>query len=210
MKKDITSIFENKKIAQKIQKKLPYLFQLAELDNSRNGKLGMEIGSTRERIITALMMSYFGEKNVDTLTPITEAETDVHVFGEPVSIKTASGKKLNGVKLIWTVDRQKVLEFAKKYKPSCDMVLAHINWGSKGGLYLLSKDIQNEILTKLGREVYIKLPKQGTNPRGVELSAVALDKLMTHSNTKKIEIDWIREDIKHNSYDVWVERWNEK
>src|SRR3989344_2987386 len=184
MKKDINSIFKDKKTTQKIQKKLPYLFQLAELDNSRNGKLGMEIGSTRERIVTALLMSYFGEKNVDTLTPITEAETDVHVFKEPVSIKTASGKKLNCVKLIWTVDRKKVLEFAKNYKPSCDMILAHINWGSKGGFYLLSKNIQNEILSKLGREVYIKLPKQGTNPRGVELSAIALDKLMNHPKSK--------------------------
>ena len=31
-------------------------FQLAEIDNSRDGKLSMEIGSARERIITALLI----------------------------------------------------------------------------------------------------------------------------------------------------------
>ena len=50
MSKKIYEIFEEKKLIEKIKKKLPYLFQLAEIDNSRDGKLGMEIGSARERI----------------------------------------------------------------------------------------------------------------------------------------------------------------
>ncbi len=58
----IDKIFHNLDIITKIQNKLPKLFQLAELDNSRDGKLGMEIGSSRERIIIALLMYQFGEK----------------------------------------------------------------------------------------------------------------------------------------------------
>ena len=39
--------------------------------------------------------------------PITEPEVDVRLFGEPLSIKTISGRKPSGVKLIWTVDAEK-------------------------------------------------------------------------------------------------------
>ena len=64
MKKTILELFEDKKLIQKIKEKLPYLFQLAEVDNSRDGKLGMEIGSARERIVIALLIYKFGEDNV--------------------------------------------------------------------------------------------------------------------------------------------------
>jgi hypothetical protein len=40
----LAEIFEDK-----IRKRLPYLFQLAELESSRAGKIGMEVGSLREK-----------------------------------------------------------------------------------------------------------------------------------------------------------------
>ncbi|MBY0379589.1 MAG: ThaI family type II restriction endonuclease, partial [Burkholderiales bacterium] len=82
----ITSLFQDLGIINKIREKLPTLFQLAELDNSRDGKLGMEIGSARERIVIALLIYQFGEENVITNIPITQNETDVIVFNEPISI----------------------------------------------------------------------------------------------------------------------------
>jgi len=45
MTKKIYELFDEKYLIKKIKEKLPYLFQLAEIDNSRDGKLGMEIGS---------------------------------------------------------------------------------------------------------------------------------------------------------------------
>ena len=93
---------------------MPTLFQLAEIDSSRAGKIGMEIGSVRERIIIALLIYRFGEENVKSDIPITKPETDVILFGKPVSIKTITGN-LGGVKLIWTVDAKKALDFSKNY-----------------------------------------------------------------------------------------------
>ena len=209
MNKSIYSIFEDSAIVEKIKKKLPYLFQLVEMDNSRDGKLGMEIGSARERIIIALLIYKFGPEDIKTNIPITKTETDAMVFDKPLSIKTISGEKINGVKLIWTVDPKKALEFSKSYKPTCDIILIQINWDNIGYFYLLPKEVQEEILEKLGRKKYIKLPKRGTNPRGVELSSKALDQLTSHPKTKKIEVLWKREDIKYNSYDRWVDYWNE-
>ena len=44
-------IFKDRKIVEKIKKRLPYLFQLAELESSRAGKIGMEVGSPDGLII---------------------------------------------------------------------------------------------------------------------------------------------------------------
>ena len=63
-------IFEDEKLVGKIKTRLPYLFQLAELESSRAGKIGMEVGSLRERIIVALLIYKFGEENVETEIPI--------------------------------------------------------------------------------------------------------------------------------------------
>ncbi|CAD7773092.1 MAG: Restriction endonuclease ThaI [Candidatus Methanoperedenaceae archaeon GB50] len=107
MSSRLMEIFEDAKLVNRIKNKLPYLFQLAELESSRAGKIGMEVGSLRERIIISLLIYKFGEANVETEIPITEPEVDVKLFGEPISIKTITGKGFSGVKLIWTVDAQK-------------------------------------------------------------------------------------------------------
>lgn len=211
MAKRIHEIFDEESLIKKINNKLPYLFQLAEIDNSRDGKLGMEIGSARERILIALLIYKFGEENVKTDIAITQSEIDVIVFDEPISIKTVTNKKVVGVKLIWTVDAQKAIEFINQYSPECDILFAHINWDNKGALYLLSKESQKEVLKEFGKEFYFKLPKAGTNPRGVEISNNAINKLVEHPMTKKIIINWKRDEtIKYNSYNRWVEEWKEE
>ena len=204
---DVLNIFSDDNTIKKIQSKLPYLFQLAEVDNSRDGKLGMEIGSTRERIIIALLIHKFGEENVKTDNAITQTEVDVIAFDNAISIKTITGKRINGIKLIWTVDSIKAKLFTTEYYPGCDMILVHINWGGIGYFYYIPQIVQIETLTSLGRDRYFNLPKQGTNPRGVEMSRAAIDEIVTNSGISKIEIDWIRKDIKYNPYERWVDHW---
>ena len=112
---DLTSrlaeIFEDKELIYKIKKHLPYLFQLADLESSRAGKIGMEVGSLREKILVALLLYKFGGENVETEIPITEPEVDIRLFGCPISIKTITG--MGGVKIVWTVDAQKARSFVK-------------------------------------------------------------------------------------------------
>ncbi len=176
-KMDITELFKDLRIVSRIQQKLPALFYLAELDSSRAGKVGMEVGSLREKIIIALLMYKFGPSNVDTNIPITEPEVDAKLSGVPLSIKTITGKYLSGVKLIWTVDATQAKLFRQNYYPLCDMILVRINWGSTSPMYLFPRDIQRQVLHKIGRDEYITLPKAGTNPRGVEISKKALENL---------------------------------
>lgn len=206
MSQYLNQLFSDKIIIRRVQEKMPDLFQLAEIDSSRAGKLGMEVGSVRERIIIALLIYKFGEKNVKTDIPITEAEIDVILFNQPISIKTISGD-LGGIKLIWTVDSQKALQFRKNYKPQYDLLLANINWGKKSSFYYIPKEDQVKAFNRIGKKKYIKLPKKGTNPRGVEITKEAVEVLIKMRGTMKIDINWKRREVDYDVYDRWVDLW---
>jgi len=203
----LAEMFEDAKLVEKIRRQLPYMFQLAELESSRAGKTGMEVGSVREKILIALLIYKFGEENVGTEIAITEREVDVKLFGQPVSIKTITG--LGGVKIIWTVDAQKSREFRESYTPKCDTLLALIRWDGYGGLYYIPLEAQHKIFRALGTNGYIKLPKEGTNPRGVEYTKEALVKLLKDSDTKEIEIEYRKTKIEFNAYKRWVDLWRQ-
>jgi len=111
--------------------------------------------------------------------------------------------------LVWTVDAEKAKDFRKKYKPKCDILLIHINWNSIDGFYYIPLSAQLEVFKNLGRDNYIKLPKLGTNPRGIEISKDALSSLANHPSTRKIEIRWKRRKIKYDPYKRWIEYWKE-
>jgi len=206
-------LFDDNLIVKRVKNKLPHLFQLAELESSRNGKIGMEIGSVRERILIALLMYKFGIDIVDPDIPITAPEVDVIVQGTPLSIKTmtTNSDKWSSVKLIWTVDAQKALEFKNKYTPSCDILMAKIHWNGNGKLLLFSKESQIAILNKIGRDKYIKLPKENTNARGVEISPEALGLLEKCEDTRCIDINFAREKIDYREvYTKWLDAWREE
>ncbi len=202
-------MFEDEVLKTKIKKRLPYLYRVAELESSRAGKIGMQVGSVRESIIIALLIYKFGESNVKTDIPIIEPEVDVELFGHPISIKTITGTGFSGVKLIWTVDSQKAREFLENYSPRCDILLVQIVWKSKGGFYYIPLETQERLFEKIGRERYIKLPKPGTNPRGVEISKEALSSLVLDEESKVIEIDWQKSEIDYHPYKRWVDYWKE-
>lgn len=217
MNSRVIEIFEDMILIGRIKRKLPHLFSIAELESSRAGKIGMEVGSTREKILIALLIYKFGERNVETQIPITEPEMDARLFGQSLSIKTITGN--GGVKVIWTVDAPKALEFFESYIPTCDILLAQIKWDMEesdikndvhpGGLFLIPINVQKRILSRIGKGKYLKLPKVGTNPRGVEISKDGLMMLLQDKDTKCIEIIWRHSEIEYNPYKRWVDYWKE-
>ena len=117
----------------------------------------------------------------------------------------------NSVKLIWTVDAQKAIEFKKTYVPSCDMMVAKICWNGEGKLLLFSKETQCTILNQIGRDRYIKLPRENTNARGVEITAEALELLEGADDTRCIKINFTREEIDYREvYTKWLDAWHEE
>ncbi len=169
----------------------------------------MEIGSVRERIIIALLMTKFGAPNVKVDIPITETEIDVIVHGHPLSIKTISGARIGGVKAVWTVDAQKARAFVAGYKPKYDILLVQVNWAGRGIFAYIPLMVQEEVFSALGRDRYFSLPKLNTNPRGVEFSKEAMACLSSHPDTQRIEVDWVRPIEKYNQYQRWLDYWSE-
>lgn len=206
----LSEIFNDELLINKIQRKLPYFFKLVELEFSKAGKVGMEVGSAREKILIALLIYKFGEEKVSTDVAVNQSEVDVILDKTPISIKTVSGKSLTGIKLIWTVDREKLNQFVKNYRPSCDMLVVHVNWGGEGALYYVPLEVQERVFQCLGASRYIKLPKQGTNPRGAELSREATRIILGDEEVKKIVITWQQQEIDFKPYQRWVEMWREE
>lgn len=111
------------------------------------------------------------------------------------------------MKIIWTVDPQQASKFSRDYLPTCDVLLAQVNWGDIGGLFLFPNIAQLDVLEQIGRHRYIKLPKPGTNPRGVEISAEALSLLSGHSQSRIIPIHWNKLAVEYDPYDRWLDLW---
>lgn len=210
-------LLEDEALCVKIQRKLPMLFYLAEQQASRAGRVGMEVGTLREQILIALLIYKFGEENVQ-VDPITKTEVDVRLFGQPLSIKTVTTKSESApaVKVVWTVDWARVDEFAKQYSPRCDLLLAIVRWEAEGGLYIVPLEVQEEVFRELGRDHYLKVPRRGTNPRGVELSKQAVRKLLDHHKTRKLAIHWTRPSettgrkLQLAPYERWLRYWQEE
>jgi len=104
---------------------------------------------------------------------------------------------------------KKAKEFSESYYPHCDILLVQINWNDIGEFYYVPLDVQKRIFDRLGRKNYIKLPKPGTNPRGVEITKEALSGLIKDSMSKKIVINWQKTKIEFDPYKRWVELWSE-
>jgi len=51
-------------------------------------------------------------------------------------------------------------------------------------------EAQKRLFDKVGKEEYIKLPKPGTNPRGVEITKEALSSLVEDKNLKTLKDCW--------------------
>jgi len=205
----LIEIFEDEKLIERIKRRLPYLFQIAEIESSRAGRVGMEVGSLREKALVALLIHKFGEDNVETEIPITKPEIDVKLFGKPISIKTITSKGFSGVKISWTVDAQRSKEFRENYFPHFDILFVRIDWDAMGGFYYIPSEVQGKLFKEMGKENYIKLPKPGTNPRGIEITKEALSCLVENEETKIIEIFWQKSEIDYSPYERWVDYWDE-
>lgn len=205
---ELNELFSDAIIISKIKNKLPKMFQIAEIESSRAGKIGMEIGSLREKIIIALLITKYGQNRVNSDIYITTPEIDVLLDGKPISIKTITGK--GRVKVVWTVDAKSSENFINNYSPKCDMILVQIFWNSsKGGFYFIPLETQKDIFNKVGRYKFLTMPKVGTNSRGIGYSKDTLEMLISHPLTKRIEINWVKEKIEHDLYKRWIEYWNQ-
>ena len=166
---------------ERIIKVLPTLFNMVELENRRGKRLGMEVGTARERVLISLFMYIYGNDKIK-FPPSTSPELDVWVNGHSVSIKTKSTSGLSGVKLVWTVDWDAIDDFLDAYRPASDLLYVNILWNKTGSFSLIPQRVQAQTLQEIGIDRYTKVPPRGTNPRGIEISSEALGLILQHAH----------------------------
>ena len=202
-------IFTSVEFQDLIKSKLPKLFEIAEVESTRGGKIGMEVGILRERVLTSFFISKVGEDNVDSDSSATENSKDVQVNGDDISIKTFTGSGYSGVKIFWTSDTESAKRVMDTYTPKFDLIVANINWGSnKGGLYYVDKQTQRQVMDSVGRNKFLKI-SSGSNNRGITYGTDVLKRLLNHENSLKIEIDCVKTNEKFNIFERWVKLINE-
>jgi hypothetical protein len=95
----ITNLFTDQETVTRIQTRLPELFYFAELESSRAGKVGMEVGSARERILIALLIYKFGKENVETNIPITQPRSRCECIWRAYIYKNNDWQKIRKCKI---------------------------------------------------------------------------------------------------------------
>lgn len=195
--------FNNEYFTLLVQNNLPTLFKKAEIESMRGGKIGMEVGVLRERILTSLLIKSFGEKNVKCDFSSTDSSKDTQVFEDLLSIKTFMNNGYNGIKIFWASDNKTVKKAVEQYVPQNHFLISNINWGSnKGGLYLINLETQMELFNSIGVENYLKV--NNGNNRGISIQTDVLKQLLSHKNTKKIIIDWGEPKLNYNIFERWI------
>jgi len=188
----ITSAFNDPVFKKMVQGKLPKLFKEAQTEAETYSNT-MAVGLHRKKKIIGLLIKFLGSTKVDDVFSTKMSELDVRIDNHEISIKTISNN--NALKITWTTESKKVALLMKEYIPRYDIILAKINWDMKdiyqpSGLFFIPKDTQKNILYKLGRNNYIKPPKEGTNAKGIQLTKQAFKELLADNDTLHIDVDW--------------------
>jgi len=159
-------LFESESI-----RKLLYLYQLSNLEYTRNGRLTADVGMSREKDIIAYMKSILKssvDSNIDN-----EREEDAVVCGRKVSIKHSSRPKAysSAVKLQWTENKAKQKAFIKKFKFECDILLVYVrlkhDFSGQLEIVYFGHEELNVLKKKHKRSIF---KTRTSNGRGIELS----------------------------------------
>ena len=206
MNQCIIELFNDPQKTTKLTHGLPVAFEMAGLELPSGNPA---VGFLREHAITGFFIHLFGASRVELPEHGNTRGFDIVVCGEPLSIKTVAGD--GGVKVIWTVDTSRVeREIDSGYAPDCDMLLTRIYWNeNKPSIFYIPLSVQNEIYETLGGDRYLTA-HTGTNHRGISIRAPAMTKLMHHSNTMRLTVNWIKSGLDYTPYTRWEEFWRKR
>lgn len=178
---DITSI-----------KSLLYLYKISESENTRNGKLIPSVGSAKEKDLIANLI-YSKKFKIKHNIPDNKSY-DVVVNDTQISIKHITNKKVTeqGVKIVWTVDRESCKKFIDTYIPDVDMLLIYNHINNISIIYIDRNVIFRYYhLWQIEKRTIFKT--QAGNTRGIEFSNVFFHTLVKnatfHIKISNIEYD---------------------
>jgi len=163
---------------REVQQNLIRLYQKSHWEHTKNGKMGMEIGASKEKDLTAIFRYYMGEDQVIYDTGYCSPE-DLRIGGEKFSIKhisTAVGASTGSIKVKWTSDNFQAKKLIKDSQWMSDQHMLIVYWdNNKNNVTILGIE-QEKIKNGVSRyhETAFHI-RPGTNNRGVQFSRKMLD-----------------------------------
>ena len=160
------------------------LYSDSQAEFTRNGKLTMEIGMSRERDLLAVLQEHIGS---ELITDINNSLIEDCLYGTTrISIKHVSDKVGSGsVKAKWTSDNDQAKKYiqgmvALDHTKYTHILLIYIDTKPKGGnkitiLFITDRTIM-AIVEELKEAAFVS--KEGTNNRGVEYSKPMIKKMI--------------------------------
>lgn len=177
-------IFNDEIFVRSLQRRLPKLVYDLNEAFRKGGKLSPDIGNLREKMIIGILKKQYGDR-LEYEFESQEPELDFQFDGEGISFKTTISK---GFKLIWTANYELAMDFYKNSTPLYSIAVLLFQ-KKLGGLYYFPLELLVRTRERLGLE-FLKKPKSGTNPRGVELSTKAFNLLIKGQSCRFIPINW--------------------
>lgn len=209
----ISELFADDEFKDYMQKFWPKFVAIANAMCTHNNRISQEVGKLRERALIYLLYRFLGEDINecpidDNSIGVHEKEKDVVIFGKDVSIKTLTGKngKYSPLKLSWVDDQDKAKEFIDNFKPTCDLLVACIDWGNIANIYYIDCKTQADVLDNLPADKRLVLAKGYT--KGTRLHKDSWEKIISHPNTLKLPFLFPVEEKNNNRIDqFWDEQY---
>lgn len=213
MNPTLITLFRNDRYIALLQHNLPRAFEVADAESRRiqqrqGGRtyeaVGQEVGVVRERILIAYLRHTVGDMHIE-LPTANSAMRDVLIFGQPLEIKTATGK--GKVKAKWTADTQAAQNDISRFEFTSDLLLVRIWWETeRDSVFYIPVEVLKELAGEREAADYLS-SASGTNNRGIDIKAWFVDAAERHRDTVRIPIDWQRIGIRIDPMARWLAYW---
>ena len=165
--KSLCSIFTDNRIMMLIK-----LYQISQIENQRNGRTTAEVGTSREKDLSAFIKFCMKDSvNVDINN---ENEEDIIVNERNISIKHSSNKSTSqqSIKVLWTENKELQQKFIENFKFKCDMLIIYVRFSTfeQGELEVLYAEAETLNTLKEESTDTIFKTRENSNGRGIEFT----------------------------------------
>lgn len=209
----LITLFRNEYYVELLRQNLPRAFEVADAESrrvqQRKGGLtyesvGQEVGVVREKILTSYLRHTLGDMNIE-LPAANSAMRDVLVFGQPLEIKTATGK--GKVKAKWTADTASAQNDINQFEFTSDLLLVRIWWEmERDSVFYIPVEALTDVAGGNTTANYLT-GAAGTNNRGIDIAQWFMDAAENHRTTVRIPVDWQRIGIRIDPMARWMAYW---
>ena len=160
---------------------LVHLYSITQSEHTKNGKASMEIGSSRENDLKAVLSKRIGNDFQAAIDG--DVVEDCRLSDTRISIKHISGRKGSAFKIKWTSDKVQANKFidemvALTSNYFCSILLVYIDSKKKTvDIVCVDEKKVRDAVTEMGLTAF-KRVNAGKNNRGVEFSTKMMAKLM--------------------------------